>query len=528
MHESLPHRLVPKHNEDIMGVGDMASPVADLPRTQLDGPNCGCCRLPSYTWVLPVVVMEFLVISLVAAFVPQRESAQFGAQEYMIVGIASGINGTLSLFGTPTIGRLSDAVGRRKLMLLTVLATALPACCLLFVDDMLIYEGLRAASGLLSATFSLAFAMAADVTTLKQRGAAIGQIVASFGVGLSLGPLIATLLNMWTGIIGPHILAIALTVGNMAYVVFVLPETLPQRKHQLSLWSQLRSPLETVLPLLTHPALRLVAFIVFFVNVTEMGLVSLLISFLQRHLGFTQMDIAIFAVALGSAMAVSQAFLLPALLHRFEARAVIIMATVVNAVQTALYGVISTKWQAFLVLLLAVIAFLGFAAATDLVSLMVPRTRQGQFQGAITGIRALTNGIGPTLFGPLLAATCTTAATAAGPPPFAIECGTTFFVGSALVLVAAVLALQLPPADTIPTVREEVRAAARHAEDSRAVSDAEIGGSRLSRLSVDSALTPDGSSASVSLLVQDHLTAPAKSLAGIASSHPRRSCVPKP
>jgi DHA1 family tetracycline resistance protein-like MFS transporter len=453
-------------------------------------------------------VLEYLVISLVTAFVPERESAQFGAQEYMIVGVASGISGVLSLFGTPTIGRLSDAVGRRNLMLLTVVVTALPACSLLFIENMLIYEGLRAASGLLTATFSLAFAMAADVTTVEQRGAAIGQIVASFGVAFSIGPLVATVMDGWTGMLGPHILAIVLTVVNIAYIWFLLPETLPQRKHSPSVCSHLRSPFETVVPMLAHPTLRLLAAIVFFVNISEMGLISLIISFLQRHLGFTPMDIAIFAVVLGVAMAASQAFMLPCLLRRFQGRTIILVATVVNAIHTAAYGLLTAKWQAFLILMLTTVAFLGFAAATHLVSRMVPPTRQGQFQGALTGIRALTNGIGPTLFGPLLAATCTSAATAAGPPPYTVDCGITFFVGAGLVLVAAVLAMFLPDESTVDAVREQVRVAARDAEQARAKTTDDVQ-RRLSWLSVESAAVAASEvvPGTESLLSDDHLTA---------------------
>jgi len=413
--------------------------------------------------------MEYLAFSLVTTTVPAMESLQFKGNEYLIVGAASGINGLLSVFGTPTIGRLSDAIGRKWLMLFTLLVTSLPTCMLIATTDMYVYESLRAVTGIAAATFSLAFAVVADVTPPAQRGAGIGRVVATLGAAISVGPLIATGLLEAFGPLGPNVSILALTAANACYVIFVLPETLPPRSEPAQVCKHLRSPLETLLPLFQHPALRLVGAVVFFVNVAEQGLISLLISYLQRHLGFGPLEISVFALVLGTLMAVSQSVLLPVLLRRFSARAVIIGACLANVAHTTLYGFATQPWQVFCILVLAAGAFLGFPAVADVVSRMTPRERQGQYQGAVTGVRALTIGIGPSLFGAVLTATCPAAAAAVR--GFDPRCAVTFLVAAALVLVAAVLALWLPREEDLGLIKEEIRALSRSAEH-RAGSDA--------------------------------------------------------
>ncbi|KAA0155366.1 hypothetical protein FNF29_01741 [Cafeteria roenbergensis] len=451
-----------------------ASPADESARTVIAGPIlcCGAWRteLPAYAWVLPVVLMEYLVLSLVASIVPALESKQFGGSEYVIVGVASGINGLLSVFGTPTIGRLSDALGRKPLMALTVVGSSLPMCILAATSNMWVYESIRAAAGLVTATFSVAFAVAADVTTPALRATAIGRVVATFGISLSIGPLVGAGLITLVGPLGPELLAVVLTVLNAAYVMLVLPETLPPAGKTQGVCKHVRSPVETMGPLLQHPALRLVGGVVFFVNVAEQGLVSLLISYLQRHLGFGSMDIGIFALALGIMMAGSQAFLLPILLKRFETRNVVVAVSAVNALHTMLYGLVREKWQVFCVLVLAVISFLGFPAIADIVSRMVPRERQGQFQGAVTGVRALTVGIGPALFGFILSETCPSSSEDGG--DFDISCSTAFFIGAALVAGGAILAMWLPSHSDLLAIAKEILALTAAAEeDSEALGD---------------------------------------------------------
>ena len=134
------------------------------------------------------------------------------------------------LFG-PLIGNLSDALGRRPVLLLSVAG--------LFVDYMLmalaptmvwLFIG-RILSGLCGASYSTANAYLADITAPDDRAKAFGKMGAAFGLGFIIGPAIGGLL----GTFGPRVpffVAAGVAALNVVYGYLVLPETLPPEKRR--------------------------------------------------------------------------------------------------------------------------------------------------------------------------------------------------------------------------------------------------------------------------------------------------------
>lgn len=131
---------------------------------------------------------------------------------------------TQFLFG-PALGSLSDAYGRRPLLLLAVfglgvdyLITALaPTIFWLFVG--------RTLAGLCGASYVIANAYIADITAPENRAKAFGMMGAAFGLGFVIGPAIGGLL----GAFGPRVpfyVAAGVSALNLAFGWFVLPETL--------------------------------------------------------------------------------------------------------------------------------------------------------------------------------------------------------------------------------------------------------------------------------------------------------------
>jgi DHA1 family tetracycline resistance protein-like MFS transporter len=151
---------------------------------------------------------------------------------HMDVGDASIIAGwmffafsaTQFLFG-PALGSLSDAYGRRPLLLLAVfglgidyLITALaPSIFWLFVG--------RTFAGLCGTSYVIANAYIADITAPENRAKAFGMMGAAFGLGFVIGPAIGGLL----GAFGPRVpfyVAAAVSMLNLVFGWFALPETL--------------------------------------------------------------------------------------------------------------------------------------------------------------------------------------------------------------------------------------------------------------------------------------------------------------
>jgi len=131
----------------------------------------------------------------------------------------------------PIVGGLSDRFGRRPIMLTSLAGLAVDFFLMALAPTILfLYIG-RALSGIFGATFSTANAYVADVSPPDKRAQNFGLIGASFGVGFLLGPVIGGILGEY-GTRVPFYAAGIISVINVIYGVFFLPETLAESKRR--------------------------------------------------------------------------------------------------------------------------------------------------------------------------------------------------------------------------------------------------------------------------------------------------------
>jgi len=156
------------------------------------------------TFVFITVMMDMIGFGLVMPVLP-RLIEEVGGTDLAGASLIAGwmyfaYGGMQFLFG-PAVGNLSDAYGRRPLLLLSVfglavdfLFTALaPTLFLLFVG--------RVAAGICGASYTIANAYLADITKPEERARVFGLMGAAFGLGFVIGPAIGGLL----GEFGPRV-----------------------------------------------------------------------------------------------------------------------------------------------------------------------------------------------------------------------------------------------------------------------------------------------------------------------------------
>jgi MFS transporter, DHA1 family, tetracycline resistance protein len=137
---------------------------------------------------------------------------------------------TQFLFG-PTMGNLSDAYGRRPLLLLAVFGLFIDYLLMSFAPNLFwLFVG-RAFAGLCGASYVIANAYIADVTAPEERAKAFGMMGAAFGLGFVVGPAIGGLLGEY-GARVPFYVAAGVSALNLLYGWFVLPETLAAEKRR--------------------------------------------------------------------------------------------------------------------------------------------------------------------------------------------------------------------------------------------------------------------------------------------------------
>src|SRR5471030_1511990 len=163
--------------------------------------------------VLPILVQNFA-----------GGSAARGAEIYGVFGTAWAL---MQLIFSPVQGALSDRFGRRAVILISCTGLGLDFILMALAPNLWWLLVGRIISGICAASFSTAGAYISDVTPPEKRAAAFGLIGAAFGVGFILGPAVGGIL----GAISPRLpfwASAAMSLLNVAWGLFVLPESLPR------------------------------------------------------------------------------------------------------------------------------------------------------------------------------------------------------------------------------------------------------------------------------------------------------------
>jgi DHA1 family tetracycline resistance protein-like MFS transporter len=175
------------------------------------------------------ILVDMIGFGIVIPILPLY-SRHFNATDWQI-GILFGSFSFMQLIFAPLMGRWSDLFGRRPILLLSILGTAISFLIMGLANSLwLLFLG-RLIDGASGGNIPTAQAYIADVTPLDKRSGAMGIIGAAFGLGFVIGPAIGGLLGQYS-IQLPFYVAAVLAFLNVIAIYFFLPESLSadQRK----------------------------------------------------------------------------------------------------------------------------------------------------------------------------------------------------------------------------------------------------------------------------------------------------------
>ncbi len=140
-----------------------------------------------------VVVLDLIGFGIVIPILPFF-AEQYGANA-TVLGLLLTSYAAMQFIFSPLWGKLSDRIGRKKVLLMTMCGAVLGMILLAFSNSLwMIFLG-RILSGIFAANISVASAYVTDVTTPENRAKGMGLIGAAFGIGFILGPALGGILS---------------------------------------------------------------------------------------------------------------------------------------------------------------------------------------------------------------------------------------------------------------------------------------------------------------------------------------------
>ena len=147
----------------------------------------------------------------------------FGARPALITLIGASYSAMQFLF-MPYWGRLSDRIGRRPVVLISVAVSCLGFLLFGLADSLWMLFAARMLAGFGNANIGAAQAVIADSTGPQDRAKGMGMIGMAFGLGFVIGPAVGGALGQF-GLAVPAFAASGLAAANWVSAYFLLPET---------------------------------------------------------------------------------------------------------------------------------------------------------------------------------------------------------------------------------------------------------------------------------------------------------------
>ncbi len=181
------------------------------------------------TFVFLTVFLDLIGFGIVIPLFPFYVKSMGGSAR--TVGFLLGCFSFTQLVATPLLGRLSDRVGRRPVILLSLAGNA--ASMVLFalatkVSLLPLLFASRILAGATAGNLSACQAAIADVTEGEERARGMGRLGAGIGLGLVLGPALGGLLSRF-GMWAPPLGAAAMAIADLIAAFWWMPETRPPR-----------------------------------------------------------------------------------------------------------------------------------------------------------------------------------------------------------------------------------------------------------------------------------------------------------
>jgi len=321
-----------------------------------------------------------------------------------MVGFLMASYSLTQFIAAPFWGRVSDRIGRRPVLLITLAGASVSYVLLGFSNSLLMLFAARGLGGFMAGNISAAFAYVADITTPENRAKGMGVIGAAFGLGFIAGPAIGGILAgpdpLNADYRTPSLAAAGLSLSAFCMAFFTLKESLSEdiRKRLSEMPAKNRAA--QFRSALAKPGLGLLITILFLATFVFAGMETTFAMWSERRMGWGPQQNGYLFAFVGIIAAIIQGGLVGKLVNRFGETRLVVQGAAALALGMLLIPF--TNSLATLLGAMVIVAY-GFSIITpslnSLISTQVGPDEQGGVMGVGRSAATLARVMGPAWAG---------------------------------------------------------------------------------------------------------------------------------
>ncbi len=327
------------------------------------------------------------------------------------VGLLMSVYSLMQFIFSPIWGQWSDRIGRRPVILLSLLGAATAHLGFAFATGFWGLVLARAFAGLFGGNLSTAMAYMADITPEKERSKGMGMIGAAFGLGFILGPSLGGIFADLGQKIGPYppfgqsfpaVVAAMICLANFIFAWRALPESRVgnSASPQQHLAQALR--FQRIGQAFATPTLNVLMLLLFLNTFALAHVEATLFLYVQDTFHWTLSQASFGFAYIGVIMVITQGYLIRKFLPKLGERKVLIVGLLLSSLGFALCSwVVQVGVLALGVTLLGLGNGLANPSLNGSISLLSGKDVQGNNLGVSQSLSSMARILGPPTGGAL-------------------------------------------------------------------------------------------------------------------------------